>query len=117
MSPSHSVTFIDATYSHINFVVHMPYLHRPPHLYAGDADLTERGVRDVGSLVPRYAINLILFASIYLIIIYGACPSASPKHELTFTFLRTHVKISFMSMFARFMYVFSTRYTTGSWNQ
>ena len=57
--------------------------------------------------MPRYVVYFILFASIYAMIVFGACPSASPQHELSFTFLHNLMKISFMSIFARFMYVSS----------
>jgi hypothetical protein len=70
-----------------------------------DADLTESVIREAGSNVPIYMIAFITFGSIYAMIVFGACPSASSEHQLSFTFFNSHVKISFISMFARFMYV------------
>mmetsp|Transcript_12551 Transcript_12551/g.34132 ORF Transcript_12551/g.34132 Transcript_12551/m.34132 type:complete len:629 (+) Transcript_12551:194-2080(+) len=73
-----------------------------------DADLTESVIREAGSNVPIYMIAFITFGSIYAMIVFGACPSASSQHQLSFTFFNSHVKISFISMWARFMYVSST---------
>ena len=65
--------------------------------------MTERVILDGGSLVPLYAVNFILFSVLYLMFVFGGFPFTSPTKELSFTFLHADVKISFMSMFARFM--------------
>ena len=83
---------------------------------ADDSDMTLKAIREVTFRVPQYAAGFAYFAVWYFMFVFGGYPSASSS-SVSFIFLHNHVKISFMSMFARFMYVFSTRYTTGSWNQ
>ena len=72
---------------------------------AGDADITERGIRDLASLVPIYTIILVLLSTLYFMLVFGGYPSASPAHMFILMFLKSRTKISFMSIFARFMYV------------
>eukprot|EP00620_Florenciella_sp_RCC1587_P023068 CAMPEP_0182567492 /NCGR_PEP_ID=MMETSP1324-20130603/8708_1 /TAXON_ID=236786 /ORGANISM="Florenciella sp., Strain RCC1587" /LENGTH=162 /DNA_ID=CAMNT_0024781503 /DNA_START=103 /DNA_END=591 /DNA_ORIENTATION=- len=36
-------------------------------------------------------------------VVFGACPSASSVHELSFTLFNSQLKISFISMFAQFL--------------
>ena len=54
-----------------------------------------------------YVFLVTCVAYMYLLFVLGSYPSASPKQEFSFVFLRSRVSISFMSMFARFMYVVS----------
>ena len=70
---------------------------------ADDADLTQRVILEGASRVPINVVFLVLFALLYLMFIFGGYPSTSPEYGFSFTFLHNHMKISFMSIFARFM--------------
>ena len=74
---------------------------------ADDADLTERVIREAASSLPIYVVNFVIFALMYLMFVTGSYPSASSDQEISVMFLRARIRISFMSIFARFMYVFS----------
>ena len=80
---------------------HHACTHAPP----GDADLTERFINEAASLVPLYAAAFVVYFAWYLIFVFGGCPSASPELVFSSMFLNAQMKISFMSIFARFMYV------------
>jgi hypothetical protein len=69
--------------------------------------MTQKTIREATSSVPQYAAAFAYFAVWYFMFVFGGYPSASSSSSVSFIFLHTHVKISFMSMFARFMYVFT----------
>ena len=69
-----------------------------------DADIRERFIRDGGSLIPVYAVAFLAILALYLTFALGGFPSTT-DHEITFTFLKSEIRIGTMSIWTRFMYV------------
>mmetsp|Transcript_12558 Transcript_12558/g.34158 ORF Transcript_12558/g.34158 Transcript_12558/m.34158 type:complete len:340 (+) Transcript_12558:2-1021(+) len=67
-----------------------------------DADIRERFIRDGGSLMPVYAVAFLVILALYLTFALGGFPSTTDR-EITFTFLKSEIRIGTMSIWTRFM--------------
>ena len=78
---------------------------RPPTFVpTADADIRERFIRDGGSLMPVYAVAFLVILALYLTFALGGFPSTTDR-EITFTFLKSEIRIGTMSIWTRFMCV------------